>query len=857
MPSFVSTVWSTVKGRIIALVVISVLIPLIGGGFVVSDLGGRKIEEARAFATGFVDDRIANERRLIDEADNLLAILVLIPELREATPEHFDDCARLLAPIPRVQSWASGALLLSADGSLICDSYGTGLKDDLRDREYVKKAIAGKKLTISRDFVGGSAHRVLLVAMQPILDGGKVVRLASLSIDMTKVVGQGGRELPEGGAAVVLNRAGGVMLRLGGCGPECPILANPPVERMLRDPQGLIEDTGASGEKRLWAFRDDGDGRVFAVVLPMKPILGAWWDIVWAGLMVIALAGLARLGVLLGLLHFSVLRWLKRLNDGVRRVAGGERDTGIDPLRAPQEIGTVLSAFNDMATRIADRERDLVVARDEADRANRVKSDFLATMSHELRTPMNGLIGFAELLLETPLNDEQRGFTLNLRDAARHLLTVVNDVLDYSRLEAGLYDLRPGPLRVESLVMSCVALMQPLAEAKRLVLDVTIADEAGGMVMGDADRLRQVLLNLLGNALKFTDRGHISLEVTARRESDGRLTRRFAVTDTGIGIPPERQPELFRKFVKLLHNRPGTGLGLAICHRIVTAMEGTIGVSSTLGLGSTFWFAVPLAAAAEEQVAEPCHAIPAGRGARILLVDDVAMNRDIASEFLRKGGHRVDPVDCGQRAIERASETAYDLILMDVYMPGMDGVEATRAIRALPAPLGTVPIVAMTAGTGSLEIDRCLAAGMNGWIGKPVDRRRLLEEVGRWADAPSRRLEERLAELLDAMGPAGMAELLRSFVEETEARLPPETGMPDMERLFHDGHAISTAAGNLGFEELADYGHLLAEAARDNDTAAVMTVIVPLRHSAERALTLASVRADRFAADVRDVPSQV
>lgn len=847
MPSFVSAIWSTVRGRIIALVVISVLAPLIGGGFVVSEYGNRKFEEIRERTAASVDDRIASEKRLIDAASNLLAILALLPELRQATPDHFDDCVRLLTPIPRVQSWTSGALLLSADGELICDSYGMRLKDDFRNREYVRKAITEKRLVVSESLVGKSTQKALLVVMKPILEEGRVVRLLALSIDMTKVIQETRHGLPEGGGAVILNQKGETMLSIAACGAGCPLAADPPVARLLAEPRGVVEDIGPTGERRLWAFADDGDGRVFASVTLMRPIVDAWRGFVWAGVGTLLLLGAIRFAVLMGLLQVSVLRWLKRLNQGVARVAGGERDTGIDPHRAPAEIGTVLTAFNDMANRIADRERDLVLARDEADRANRVKSDFLATMSHELRTPMNGLIGFAELILETPLNDEQRGFALNLRDAARHLLTVVNDVLDYSRLEAGLYDLRPVPLRVESLVMSCVALMQPLAEAKRLVMDVSITDEAGGMVKGDPDRLRQILLNLLGNALKFTDRGRISLAVTARRDSDGRLVRRFAVTDTGLGIPAERQGELFRKFVKLIPNRPGTGLGLAICQRIVTAMEGTIGLTSTPGLGSTFWFTVPLPEAPDEPAAEPSHAVPAGRGARILLVDDVAMNRDIAAEFLRKGGHRVDPVETGQRAIERASEIAYDLILMDVYMPGMDGVDATRAIRALPGAMGTVPIIAMTAGTGAPEIDRCLAAGMNGWLGKPIDRRRLLEEVERWADAQSRRLEERLAELLEAMGPDGMAELLRSFAEETEERLPSEFGPYDIEHLFHEGHAINAAAGNLGFEELADYGRLLAEAARDRDAAGVAAVIVPLRRSAERALTLARVRAERFA----------
>jgi two-component system, sensor histidine kinase and response regulator len=371
-------------------------------------------------------------------------------------------------------------------------------------------------------------------------------------------------------------------------------------------------------------------------------------------------------------------------------------------------------------------EQALRDAKEQAETANRAKSDFLAAISNEIRTPLDGVIGFADMLLATPLDDAQSRYAGHVRDAGRTLMSIIDDVLDYSKLESGRFGLRPAPFKIRDLVGGCIALAQRQAERKMLVLSSFIAPEVADCVMGDGDRVRQIMLNLLGNAVKFTDHGRI--DVTVEPGPGGRTV--FTITDTGIGIPEERQRDLFQRFTQIERGRGGTGLGLAICRRVVELMGGSVGVRSRPGAGSTFWFAIPLPSAAPEEDSSP-QAAEGDRENRLLVVEDVAMNRELVVAVLRSAGYTVDAVGDGAAAVAAVHRSRYDLVLMDIEMPGMDGLEATRAIRALPGRSASAPIIALTAAVSPADVERCTAAGMNGFIGKPVDRAELLTTVHR------------------------------------------------------------------------------------------------------------------------------
>jgi PAS domain S-box-containing protein len=482
----------------------------------------------------------------------------------------------------------------------------------------------------------------------------------------------------------------------------------------------------------------------------------------------------------------------------------------------------------------------------EADAANRAKSDFLAKMSHEIRTPINGILGMAHLMRHGEMNQEQAGQLDKIDLSGQHLLSIINDILDISKIETGKMTLDLHNFAVSDLARAIEAVIGDSVRAKGLTLQVSLASLPAFLV-GDAKRLQQILINFLSNALKFTEKGSISLSAAIEAEVGNELRVRFAVSDTGIGMTREQQAHLFQAFEQADNSSSrrygGSGLGLAINKRLVDMMGGTLGVESKPGQGSTFWISLPLrrgkimpesaltvtGISAEERLKRDY------RGTRLLLAEDDPINQAVALGLLRDAGLSVDLAEDGEHALRLGGSGSYALILMDMQMPGMDGVEATKRIRALPQG-GEIPIVAMTANAFADDRERCFAAGMNDFIAKPINPERVFSTLLKWLPTPSGTLSKEVEVLTPAPlpreNPALMArlaaipgldvkqgvavvrgktgkyiELLNSFVETHTSdmdRLADSIAAGDQKTAIRLAHSLKGAAATLGIVHLAD-----------------------------------------------------
>ena len=422
--------------------------------------------------------------------------------------------------------------------------------------------------------------------------------------------------------------------------------------------------------------------------------------------------------------------------------------TGLVSERLRSRVREAMHAARELVDSLEQKQRalesqavDLEEARRRAEQANVAKAQFLATISHEIRTPMNGVLGTTELLLETPLDAEQRHLAETANHSATALLALIDDVLDLSRIEASKLTLHETTFDLRSLIRETVELMATTARDKPITLSCAISRQLPARVQGDPFRLRQVLVNLLHNAVKFTDRGRVVLEVIVLEAAADAVRLRFSVRDTGIGIAEDQFESVFDAFTQVdassTRRHGGSGLGLAIVKELADLMGGQVGVESQLDLGSTFWFELRLKTGAEPASA----AAPAPREhvdiivppAQILLAEDDAVNQMVVTAMLERMGCMVDVVEDGDAACSAATHKRYDLVFMDCHMPVMDGFEATRCIRDRAQDDDPrTPIVALTADALAGDRERCLAAGMDDYMTKPVNMAQLGAMVQRW-----------------------------------------------------------------------------------------------------------------------------
>ncbi len=514
------------------------------------------------------------------------------------------------------------------------------------------------------------------------------------------------------------------------------------------------------------------------------------------------------------------------------------------------ELGLLVTGVNSMLNSIEKRDEQLLVAKQEAEDANRAKSRFLAQMSHEIRTPMNGVLGIASLLLKTGLDGKQREFVRTIVRSGESLLNLINDILDFSKIEAGKLELEHVHFNIRQLAEETVDLFSNRASEQNVRLACFVQASVAAYVVGDPGRLRQILMNLLGNALKFTRDGSVSLHVFPDGEGGDVVPLRFEVRDSGIGISPDKQDKIFSAFSQAdgstTRKFGGTGLGLAICRQLVELMGGTIGLESKEGEGSVFWFTLILPLGNVEKSItvsqdNPLHDAAVRFTANVLVAEDNVTNQIVARGMMEQAGLTVDMVDNGQKAVAAAENGAYDLIFMDCQMPVMDGYEATGRIRRMEQQFGTprVPIIALTAHAMKGDREHCLAVGMDDYLSKPFSEQQLITLLRKWLHDCG--AKEKTQKRIDAVGAEKTTTVVDARVLDNYRRIQ-QPGKPDiikrlvdiylksspdilreiseagvegdMEKLWRSAHSLKSSSANLGATTLAGLCETVEEMGR-------------------------------------------
>ncbi|MDD2665093.1 MAG: response regulator [Dechloromonas sp.] len=548
---------------------------------------------------------------------------------------------------------------------------------------------------------------------------------------------------------------------------------------------------------------------------------------------------LLQMMAVIGASLFGAFRWIvqpiKGMSDELHRMSLDDHETlEIPPGHEQTEIGRLADDINALIGQLAR-------ARKDAEKASRAKGEFLATMSHEIRTPINAVVGLSHLALKTGLDPRQRDYIEKISQSGDHLLAMVNDVLDFAKIEAGKLELEQADFSLPALVRKLGAIAGTRASEKGLALVIDIAPDIPEHLNGDSVRLGQILLNYINNAVKFTASGSVTLRARLESCATGRCRIRFEVIDTGIGLRPDQMERLFQSFAQAdastTRQYGGTGLGLAICKQLAGLMHGEVGVDSVAGAGSTFWASVELGVgeAAPEAPPEAAGTVDC-RGLRVLLAEDNPINQQIARELLEEAGLQVSVADNGADAVDLAARGIFDCVLMDVRMPEMDGIEATRRIRALPG-LAALPIIAMTANAQQEDREQCLAAGMNDFIAKPIDPTQFLHLVAAWlkpaGTAPTAPLgtpkpsaasggliDHAMLARISRNDPQRLARLVGVFLQSTSdgiVQIGRALAAGDRDALVQLGHRYKSSTRSVGIQRLGDLMEALEHAAQAGD----------------------------------------
>jgi diguanylate cyclase (GGDEF)-like protein len=720
---------------------------------------------------------------LVDQARTLLSALARVPEVRAAfapgsTPATATACSEVMQQIAAPVPWQRSLTVIAPDGAVQCSSLGLS-SWSAADRPHFRRVMATSTEVLSDVTAPSSGGTASLFLLVPVLgQDGRVAAVLSAGLDTGWLIRSVTASAPPGFRVAVVDRnarlvglhvPGADPAQAAGWQPGIDVGEHPAVRAALAsDEAGTLRAGMNGGVAGIYAYAPLGSGSARVVVgIPESVLLASVEARRLLSYVLLAVGGGALLLLVLALGEVMVLRPIRRLGQTVDLLADGDLSArvGLSSRVATPELAALAHRLDHMAARLA-------AALETARAASAVKTRFLSAASHELRTPLNGILGWAQLMLrDKTLAPDHREQVKTITEAGEHLAGVVGRLLEISTIEAGRAEApRLEPTDAGALARSCLDLLRPAADQKGLALRIEVAADVPRGVMMDKARVRQVLLNLLGNAVKFTDAGGVTLRLY--KPLEGRL--RFDVSDTGPGVSPLLNGRLFQDFVRFDPKGQGTagsGLGLAVSARFAALLGGQIEYEAGPGgRGSLFWFELPAVAAAlgpavpataapppamapapvlvalnppANGESPPRTPLPAARGGRralrILAADDVSANRLLLRATLEAVGHKVTLVADGASAVEAvaADPGGFDAVLMDVQMPGMDGLEATRRIRALPGHGGRLPILAVTAGAFREDIEACHEAGMDGHVEKPIRVARLEQALEELVGAPA------------------------------------------------------------------------------------------------------------------------